>query len=217
MRIVGLKKRFLTSITLLLLLLLMFIDNIILGYMLIVIGIVSFLEFSKISKIICFNKNIKEFFINILFLIYIFIFCSFLLITSYYPHLKLIIFTILLTCIVSDIGGYVFGNIFKGPKLTKISPKKTISGAIGSFFFSLLFISSMFYIVTKNFDPLILIIGFVTSLSCQIGDLFFSLLKRKSYLKDTGNLLPGHGGVLDRIDGIILGVPIGFLTLILIN
>ena len=75
----------------------------------------------------------------------------------------------------------------------------------------------MFYIVTKNFDPLILIIGFVTSLSCQIGDLFFSLLKRKSYLKDTGsNLLPGHG-VLDRIDGIILGVPIGFLTLILIN
>ncbi len=217
MRIVGLKKRFLTSITLLLLLLLMFIDNIILGYMLIVIGIVSFLEFSKISKIICFNKNIKEFFINILFLIYIFIFCSFLLITSYYPHLKLIVFTILLTCIVSDIGGYVFGNIFKGPKLTKISPKKTISGAIGSFFFSLLFISSMFYIVTKNFDPLILIIGFVTSLSCQIGDLFFSLLKRKSYLKDTGNLLPGHGGVLDRIDGIILGVPIGFLTLILIN
>ena len=150
MRIVGLKKRFLTSITLLLLLLLMFIDNIILGYMLIVIGIVSFLEFSKISKIICFNKNIKEFFINILFLIYIFIFCSFLLITSYYPHLKLIVFTILLTCIVSDIGGYVFGNIFKGPKLTKISPKKTISGAIGSFFFSLLFISSMFYIVTKT-------------------------------------------------------------------
>ena len=178
MRIVGLKKRFLTSITLLLLLLLMFIDNIILGYMLIVIGIVSFLEFSKISKIICFNKNIKEFFINILFLIYIFIFCSFLLITSYYPHLKLIVFTILLTCIVSDIGGYVFGNIFKGPKLTKISPKKTISGAIGSFFFSLLFISSMFYIVTKNFDPLILIIGFVTSLSCQIGDLFFTIEKK---------------------------------------
>ena len=72
------------------------------------------------------------------------------------------------------------------------------------------------YYLTKNFDPYILIIGIITSIGCQIGDLFFSFLKRKSSLKDTGNFLPGHGGVLDRIDGILVGMPIGFLTLLII-
>ena len=56
----------------------------------------------------------------------------------------------------------------------------------------------------------------ITSISCQLGDLFFSYLKRKAKVKDSGNFLPGHGGVLDRLDGILLGIPFGFLTLTLI-
>ena len=74
----------------------------------------------------------------------------------------------------------------------------------------------LIYYLTKDFEPYIVIIGLITSISCQIGDLFFSFLKRKSSLKDTGNFLPGHGGVLDRIDGILIGMPIGFLTLLII-
>tara|TARA_A100000164_G_C21883961_1_gene761745 strand:+ start:615 stop:1268 length:654 start_codon:yes stop_codon:yes gene_type:complete len=214
---VNLKKRFITSISLFILLFLMFIDNLILGYILILIGVFSFLEFTNISKIIFIKKKSIQFFINLIFLVYIFTFCSFFLVSSYYVHLKFLIFTVLITCISSDIGGYVFGKIFKGPKLTKISPNKTVSGSAGSFIFSLILISLIFYLVTNKFDFSILILGFMTSFGCQLGDLFFSFLKRKSYLKDTGNILPGHGGILDRIDGIILGVPVGFATLILLN
>tara|TARA_X000001036_G_C20358944_1_gene675713 strand:+ start:223 stop:453 length:231 start_codon:yes stop_codon:yes gene_type:complete len=72
------------------------------------------------------------------------------------------------------------------------------------------------YYLTKNFEPYIILVGIVTSVSCQIGDLFFSLLKRKSLLKDTGNFLPGHGGILDRIDGMLFGIPVGFLSLLII-
>ena len=122
---------------------------------------------------------------------------------------------ILITCVASDIGGFVFGKIFKGPKLTKVSPNKTISGSIGSILFSSSVISLSIYFVTESFDPYILIIGILVSISCQIGDLFFSFLKRKSSIKDSGNFLPGHGGVLDRVDGLLLGIPIGFLILLL--
>ena len=100
--------------------------------------------------------------------------------------------------------------------MTKISPNKTISGAIGSTIFSIIFILFLIYFLTKNFDPSIIVVGFITSVACQLGDLFFSFLKRKSFLKDSGNFLPGHGGILDRIDGILLGMPAGFLTLLMI-
>ena len=122
---------------------------------------------------------------------------------------------VLVTCVASDIGGFTFGKIFKGPKLTKISPNKTISGAIGSLIFSSLLILMLTYYLTKSFDLYTIIIGCIISISCQIGDLFFSFLKRKSFLKDSGNFLPGHGGILDRIDGILLGIPVGFLTFVI--
>ena len=125
-------------------------------------------------------------------------------------------FVILIGCIGSDIGGFIFGNLFKGAKLTNISPNKTISGAIGSVIFSCIFISGIIFYFTQNFNPKILIIGIITSIFCQLGDLFFSFLKRKAKIKDTGNLLPGHGGILDRIDGILLGVPFGYLSIIFI-
>ena len=122
---------------------------------------------------------------------------------------------ILLTCVATDIGGYVFGKIFKGPKLTKISPNKTYSGALGSIILSLITVLFLTYYFVQIIDLKIVIVAIMTSIFCQIGDLIFSFLKRKARLQDTGKILPGHGGILDRLDGILLGVPLGFVTFVL--
>ena len=121
-----------------------------------------------------------------------------------------------LVAILSDIGGLFFGKIFKGKKLTKISPNKTISGSIGSFSFSLLLIP-FFYKdhIDQNLIS-ILLITIIISLISQLGDLFISLLKRKAKVKDTSDLLPGHGGVLDRLDSIIFAIPLGIFLFIVI-
>lgn len=213
---INLKKRIYTSIGLLLLLLLLLINNYALGYFLIIFGIFAILEFSSMTMKIYKKNRLKKFLLNLLFFLYIFSFCSVFLIFSSYLNLKILIFLILITCIASDIGGFVCGKTFEGPKLTKISPNKTISGAVGSLIFSLVVLSIFIFYLTENFNPYFLIIGLTTSIGCQLGDLFFSFMKRKSFLKDTGDFLPGHGGVLDRIDGILLGMPLGFLTLLLI-
>ena len=110
----------------------------------------------------------------------------------------------------------MFGKIFKGPKLTKISPNKTIAGSLGSFTLASLTTLSLIFLETNIVNFSIFLIGLITSFFCQLGDLFFSFLKRKAKLKDTGNFLPGHGGILDRLDGIFFGVPFGFITLTLI-
>ncbi len=167
--------------------------------------------------LIIYKKNkISQFITNIFFIVYIFTFCLLFFIFSSFSNSKILLFIILLTCVASDIGGFSFGKIFKGPKLTKISPQKTISGAVGSILLSVIFYSSLIYYLTKDFEASLILVGVITSIGCQFGDLFFSLLKRKSLLKDTGNFLPGHGGILDRIDGILLGLPLGFTTLLII-
>ena len=127
--------------------------------------------------------------------------------------LKNYIFYIFLISIFSDIGGLVIGRSFKGKKLTKISPNKTRSGSIGSFIFSLLLIP-FFYSDLSIFNIYSLIIfTILVSMISQLGDLFISFLKRKAQVKNTSDLLPGHGGVLDRIDGIVFAVPMGILLL----
>ncbi len=134
---------------------------------------------------------------------------------------------IIIICIFTDIGGYIFGKTFKGPKLTKISPNKTFSGMIGSFVLSIIAASlfsqyqnsfSLFdlFLLSKNDLTYILIILFISAVS-QAGDLVISFFKRKAKLKDTGKLLPGHGGLLDRIDGIIFAIPVSYLLFVFLN
>ena len=129
------------------------------------------------------------------------------------PEFEIFIIYSILVSIMTDIGGLVIGRTFKGRKLTRISPKKTISGSIGSFIFSLSIIPFFIQNLPDISLYLIIFITIVISLSSQIGDLFISHLKRNAKVKNTSNLLPGHGGVLDRIDGIIFSIPVGFLTL----
>tara|TARA_B100001057_G_scaffold491402_1_gene581542 strand:+ start:637 stop:1089 length:453 start_codon:yes stop_codon:yes gene_type:complete len=131
-------------------------------------------------------------------------------------HFKIILFIILLICVSSDIGGIFFGKILKGPKLTKISPNKTISGSLGSFILSTLTSSILLGYIFNTELLNNIFLGFFVSLSVQLGDLFFSYLKRKASLKNTGNILPGHGGVLDRIDGILLGIPVGLVYILIL-
>ena len=208
------KHRVYTSLFLFLLIFLIFVSKMILVFSLITLGILSILEFSNILTKITKNK-FYFFCLNSFFIIFIFLFCFYFLSLSMIFQFKLILFIILFGCIASDIGGYVFGKTIKGPKLTKISPKKTISGAFGSIIFCIIIISFLYFYFTGLFSLKILFSGLVTSISCQLGDLFFSFLKRKVKIKDTGNFFPGHGGVLDRLDGIFVGLPIGYITLIL--
>ena len=213
---IDLKKRILTSLILLSSILLIFNSNMILIYFLIISGVLSILEFIQLTKKIVSNK-LFLFLLNIFFIFYIFIFTYIFFFFSNVPGLKIILFILLMGCIASDIGGYIFGKTFKGPKLTKISPKKTYSGAAGSIIFTLILMCLLFLNFIQPFSYKIILVGIMTSIFCQIGDLFFSLLKRKANLKDTGKILPGHGGILDRLDGIFFGLPIGFLTLIILN
>ena len=211
----NLKKRIYTSISLLLLLFLMLINNYILSFFIFIIGILSILEFFKMIKIIQKTNKIKQLIFNLLFIFYVSFICSAFLVFSSIYNLKILLFIILVTCIVSDIGGFVIGKMIKGPKLTKLSPNKTISGSIGSLIFSAITFTTLIYNLNGSLNFKFIFIGFVISIACQIGDLFFSFIKRKSNLKDTSNFLPGHGGVLDRVDGILFGVPFGFITLII--
>lgn len=212
----NLRARIKTSFVLLTIIILIFLFNYFLLFCLIVFGCFSLIEFFNISKKIV-KGNFYLFFFNCIFIIYVFIFCSLFFFFSNFEQLKIVLFIFLLGCISSDLGGYTFGKIFKGPKLTKISPNKTISGSIGSILFTITTISFLFFLITKNISSSIIVLSIFNSISCQIGDLLFSFLKRKAKLKNTGTFLPGHGGVLDRLDGIFLGIPLSFVALALLS
>ena len=147
---------------------------------------------------------------NKFYKIYGFIF----LVISFYIFYKISlnvieVFFVITICVSTDIGGYLFGKIFKGPKLTKISPNKTYSGMIGAYFLSFLFV-----ILIVNFTDFheisleLFVLIFMISTASQIGDLIISYFKRLSKIKNTGKIIPGHGGLLDRIDGMIFAFPI---------
>ena len=130
---------------------------------------------------------------------------------------------VIVICISTDIGGYIFGKILKGPRLTRISPNKTISGMIGSYILSIIstiffiYIYKEFFELTLQFNIQIFILTILISSISQIGDILISYFKRLSKIKNSGNLIPGHGGILDRIDGMLFAFPFSFLIFLFIK
>jgi phosphatidate cytidylyltransferase len=192
-------------------------DYIFLSILFIVV-ILSWIEWIKVIEKIRFKKIYRIIHI-ILFLIYLLV--AFIVCFNVFVIDKYFFLTILMICVFSDVGGYVFGKTFGGKKLTKISPNKTISGSIGSFILSYI----GFFVIYLYFGDLLFVrlqiealvfIPFFISLVCQLGDLFISYFKRRAKIKNTGNLIPGHGGLLDRIDGSIFALPIGFIIISLL-
>ena len=223
----NLIKRITTSIFLLFLLFFInFSHQYIFVLSILILGIIICLEANNLfSKLLSAKKakknyllkkfNSKFLILNIIAFCYVFfIFCNF----SYEIHKSegaVFFLYIISICFFTDIGGYICGKIIGGKKLTTISPNKTISGTIGSFIFSivpLILFSNLNYLKLE-FDINKLIFCLIVSLISQIGDLFISYLKRRANIKDTGKILPGHGGVLDRVDGIIFALPFSYLLL----
>ena len=166
--------------------------------------IVSFYEWNRMNK----NKSNKILgFIFLLFAFYAFYDLS--------SDIFLLIYVILI-CISTDIGGYVFGKIFKGPKLTKISPNKTYAGMIGGYLLSLICLSMItIYLDYPGTIYQFFLITILLSTISQGGDIIISNFKRKAGFKNTGSIIPGHGGLLDRIDGMIFAIPSLYLIEIL--
>ena len=211
-----LKKRIITSCFLFLLLILMYLYTFVLIISLIIIAIICWIEFyALIAKIYPIN-NIKfkfiRFILKAISLIYLSVIVYYILIiNALHVDYKIFILYTILVSIASDIGGLLIGKTFKGKKLSIISPNKTISGSIGSFIFSLLLIPFFKDEILQDNHIIMIVVTIIISLTSQIGDLMISFLKRKAKVKDTSDLLPGHGGFLDRVDGIILALPVGLL------
>ena len=201
----NLIKRVISSVIILpVVLIAVYLGNYIFLIFLSIITIISLHELKKISK-----NN------------FIFVLSSLIIFLFFYSSLELrnapngffLVLFVLSISVFTDIGGYIFGKILKGPKISQISPNKTYTGMVGSFLLPILLI--YFFLIRENnieFYEKIIYFGnfnllftiFIISLISQIGDFMVSYLKRKSKKKDTGNIIPGHGGMLDRIDGIIL-------------
>ena len=217
MKIKDLKTRIITSIFLIFLLYLSFNYSYILIISLILISLISWIEFKALITKIFIKKNFKFTVIKRLIegmsLLYLTIFSIIVFLGVTQDNFKFNMLFLISICIFSDIGGLLFGKIFKGKKLTKISPNKTISGSIGSFVMSIVLIPMFYFLFQGKFNSqldMVILVIFV-SFICQLGDLFISFLKRKAKVKDTGDLLPGHGGILDRIDGMLFALPAGII------
>ena len=175
---------------------------------LIIIFFISSYEWQSISK----NKYYLFFgYLFLLFSVFSVFQIRFSFGNNYLP-----LFTITIICILTDIGGYVFGKLFKGPKLTKYSPNKTYAGSIGSFILALCLTPFIIYYQMINYFNVFQLIFFILiiSLVSQIGDIIISYYKRAANIKDTGNLIPGHGGLLDRIDGMLFVFPVSYFFML---
>ena len=144
----------------------------------------------------------------------------FFLILSFYSMYKirndfdgdfLYLLFVTIVCVSTDLGGYIFGKILGGPKLTKISPKKTYTGSIGSFLLAIILTNIYLNYEGIEFTTEIFILILIISIISQLGDIFISYCKRLSKIKDTGKIIPGHGGLLDRADGMIFAFPFSYI------
>jgi len=209
-------KRAITSLVLISILFSMFISSMMMIIAVIIISSLSFYEFNRLFFNI-FKNIFLRFLSSGLILLYLlsFVFIIFYIESdnSLNPNYKLFFLYSVIISIASDLGGYFFGKLLKGKKLTKISPNKTISGVIGAFIFSILIIPIFYTDLNFESSNLLFVTTILISLVSQLGDLFISFLKRLAKVKDTGNILPGHGGILDRVDGILFAAPVGLLLL----
>jgi phosphatidate cytidylyltransferase len=211
----NLLNRIITSIILIFLLVLSFNYTYILIISLTLVSLISWIEFkgliAKIFKKNSLKVNINKFFFNGISLIYLTFFSVIIFSGITQDNFKINILYLFIICICSDVGGLLFGKIFKGKKLTKISPNKTVSGSIGSFILSICFVPIFIFVLDNELANImnLIFVAIIVSFICQFGDLFFSFLKRKAKVKDTGDILPGHGGLLDRIDGMLFAIPLG--------
>ncbi len=214
---IELQKRLLTSLLLLIIIFFSLKNSTVLFFVLLAINYFSLIEFNNLFKNIFKKTNQLYFFSFLASVIYISIF-SLIIWNFLIPFNNNAIITLIfliLICISTDIGGFIFGKLVGGKKLTQISPNKTYSGVFGSFFLSITF-GYFYYIFYKTyliFEVNHLILIAIISLISQIGDLIISFLKRKAKIKDTGSILPGHGGILDRIDGILFALPFGIILI----
>ena len=202
-------KRTLSSIILLLLTFFCIIKGSYLFIILLIaIFLISSLEWHNMSK----QKS--YYFIGFIYLFFS-LFCVYNLRFDFTNDASLFLL-ITIICILTDIGGFIFGKAFKGPKLTKYSPNKTYSGLFGSFFLSFGIIPINFFFNFLNDVNLmtLMIFTLIVSAISQLGDIFISYFKRSSNIKDTGKIIPGHGGLLDRIDGMIFAFPIAYLMIL---
>jgi len=202
-----LKKRVTTSIILIAIVLnCLFINNFSWLLLLSIVSFICWFEFINLVKRIWKRKGKAIFPIVLSFL-----FLSLFIYTAYGYRIEkgaVGILFVLGICIFSDMGGYIIGKSIGGIKLTKISPNKTISGSFGSFLFSLFPLGLLMFLgIEKNFSGKIILFCLFISFACQLGDLIISYFKRLAKVKDTGKILPGHGGMLDRIDGVIFAIP----------
>jgi len=210
----NLSKRFTTSLILFIILYFALINKIVLFTLLIVLSYLLLIELFYLKKKILYKNNKAILIFNLISIIYIsFFFTQIYFFIIFDLENKILFLYLLSICIATDIGGFICGKIFKGKKLTKISPNKTYSGLIGSYLFALIAFKFFYYKFNYSLDFVILTL--IISTISQLGDLFISLLKRLAKVKDTGNLLPGHGGILDRLDGILFALPIGINLLLL--
>tara|TARA_B100000963_G_scaffold180343_1_gene156716 strand:+ start:1226 stop:1903 length:678 start_codon:yes stop_codon:yes gene_type:complete len=218
-----LNKRIITSFFLIIIfLVIIYAHRFVFGITLLIFSFVACIEFNNIIRklvgdLYSHSKKFNLKFFALMWIPFIYMFFIFSLLTFDIYKLEGPTFFLFISsiCIFTDIGGYVVGKTIGGIKLTKISPNKTLSGSIGSFLFSIipLIIFTRLDNFQLNFDMDSLIFCLQISLVSQIGDLFLSFLKRKAKIKDTGKILPGHGGILDRADGIIFAIPFSNLLL----
>ena len=207
----NLKIRLITSFFLLIILFFCYFNKIISFIFLNILVFLSITEFFEIIKKIS-KKKIVQISIFIISLFYILFFYFTILFYIYYSSDFYLLFFLILICIASDSGGYTLGKLIGGKKLSSISPNKTYAGSMGSFIFSL--IIAFIFKENINIQYNIYYFTLLMCLLCQIGDLSISYIKRLARIKNTGNILPGHGGILDRVDGILLVLPLGILIIL---
>ena len=174
------------------------------GFNIKIVSLIFILYF--FMAVLYFNENkftTKEAFLLGCFTIFLGMIFSTLM--NLYLDSPLYFFLLVFVCVFTDIFAYTTGRAIGKHKVTKISPKKTIEGFVGGLVMGTV-LTSTYYMMFIGYAPVHKVIGVILFLciACELGDLFYSAIKRQAHIKDFSNLIPGHGGILDRIDSLTI-------------